>query len=394
MAIEDINDDSRAIGNRLGLDPIRKQSLVMAGSASPKPQLPFTNPTGNPFRPPVQAFTTGVPPTVPQPPVAPSPFSVPTTKGKVFPTSQSPDMPYDSSFIPLRKYLVKLAWKEFNHWNAKGAQLHIPDGGNADRETALRKYWKDVAQIFQGERNNEDMFYDSLVNRGDYKNWGAAFISYLISESLKNSPAVDARKVEKFTYRNSYNIYLSARNTFFYILREKLNNFLTMLQNNTAYNPPYVSNAIAQRTTFKRFLRFRGFDKRPLFFHKKFMKDGTVLCEPGDILCLKDNAAERDVTTQILKAAKLPAYVTSMKELKVHYDCEVIVYSVYNSNTNKIIIRTIGGNIQNSVKSKLYVFDIKADPSTGGNYYDLRSNLILGIIKFPSSMASFTYPVI
>ncbi len=388
MAIDDINDDTRAIGNRLGLEPPRGKSFVMADPSSPGQQLPFRNPSGPFPRPQVPSFSTGAPPTV-----APAPFSVSTTYGKVFPTSQSQDMPYDSVFIPFRNYLVKLAWKEFKLWNSKGAQLHLPGPDNAEREKALKRYWIGVGHIFPNETRSEDKFYDSLINRGPYKNWGAAFISYLISDSLKNSPTIAATKVDSFTYRNSYNIYLAARSIHFYIKRKELMNYLTMLQTNTGYNPPLWSNAKAQRLTFDKYRRLSSFERLPFFFQKDYIMQGTILCEPGDILCLKDSAAERDVTSQILKAAQVPATVKSMNELKVHYDCELIVYSVFNSKTNKIIIRTIGGNIQNSIKSKLYVFDIKSDPSTGENYYDLRSNLILGIMKFPSTIQSFTYPV-
>lgn len=395
MAIDDINDDTRAIGNRLGLDPPRKQSgdsFVMADFNSPNRQMPFRSPAGA-TQYPLSLSKSKYPPPQVQPPVAPAPFSTSTTKGKIFPTSQSPDMPHDSRYSTFRSHLVRQAWKEFKLWNAKGAILHEPGLDNDERQKAMRRYWANIENITTNDPDNEVKNYDALRGDGPYKNWGAVFISYLIAESLKNSPTVAANKVVGFTYRNSFNIYLAARNMHFYIMRQELMNYYFMLQANTGYNPPFTSNLNAQNSTYNHYLRLAGYDKLPLFFHKNYMIQGKVLCEPGDILCLKDNNAEKDVMSKIYKAAQFPTVVPSMRELKVHYDCELIVYSVFNSKTNKIIIRTIGGNINNSVKSRLYYFDIKSDPSTGEYYYDLRSNLILGIMKFPSTMASFTYPV-
>ncbi|MBL7914922.1 MAG: hypothetical protein JNL49_07745 [Bacteroidia bacterium] len=395
MAIDDINDDTRAIGNRLGLDPPRKQSgdsFVMADFNSPNRQMPFRSPAGA-TQYPLSLSNSIYPPPQVQPSVAPAPFSTSTTKGKIFPTSQSPDMPHDSRYSTFRSHLVRQAWKEFKLWNAKGSQMHVADNDNDARGETLKKYWKDVFKIYPTEPENEYKYFESLINHGPYKNWGAVFIAFLVYESLKSATNVSKMEIQDFTYRNSFNIYLAARNTNFYIKKKELQNYLVMLQNNTGYNPPLSTNARAQNLTYIQYNRIVNIDKRPLFFDKYSMVDGTVLCEPGDILCLKDSAAEKDVLKQVFRTAKLPNVVPPMKELKVHYDCELIVYSVFNSKTNKIIIRTIGGNINNSVKSRLYYFDIKSDPSTGENYYDLRSNLILGIMKFPSTMASFTYPV-
>jgi hypothetical protein len=380
---DEIDDTSRGVTDKLSGGSARKLKNPDTvtndlGDDLSFYQQPITAPFNSHGSPP-SVFSIQVPS---KPPVNPV-FTAASIRGNSFPAAQSSAIPVWDDFCIYRKETVKLAWQEFKIWNAKGSKLHEP--GSSGRSTLMEKYWSHVSPGKSSVPNPNMRAGESYVGEGPYKNWGSAFIAYLVKGVAFSLSGM----ITPFYAANIDTIGLAVKSKANYIQIQRMFGLISWLRSSPS------NTLMGQNNNMSQYMVNLALSKMsyavPLMFFNHDMISGVVLCEPGDILCFVNNKSENDRWM-----GKFNGVITP--NLNMHVDCEMVVFAKYSKRTNKVIIRTIGGNIKNSVKSRLFCFDIvrKNDSATGQVYdeYDLKNELLMGIMKFPSCTRDYTYPVI